>query len=107
MKRITDNLASIVSALSFLAAIFVLFEANNLYYSTLLKGDFKVVEGVIVKREIRKSRYDSWAVLIYSYNYNGNQYHDEIYEDETNLHVGDYIQVSVSTFDATVHEVLP
>lgn len=104
---LTGSFASLVPVLSFLAVMVLLFNANDLYCSALLKRNCKVVSGVMLKRKIRRTRHDSWPVLVYSYNYNGKEYYDQIYEEGTNYHVGDTIQLRVSVFDATVNEVLP
>ena len=106
-NRLTGSFASLVPVLSFLVVIVVLFEANDLYCTTLLKRNCKVVSGVMLKRKIRRTRHNSWPVLVYRYNYNGKEYYDQIDEEDTNYHVGDTIQLRVSTFDATVNKVLP
>lgn len=106
-NRLTGSLASLVPVLSFLVVILVLFEANDLYCTTLLKRNCKVVSGVMLKRKIRRTRHNSWPVLVYRYNYNGTEYYDQIDEENTNHHIGDTIQLRVSTFDATVNKVLP
>jgi FlaA1/EpsC-like NDP-sugar epimerase len=106
-NRLTGSFASLVPVLSFLVVILVLFETNDLYCTTLLKRNCKVVSGVMLKRKIRRTRHNSWPVLVYRYNYNGTEYYDQIDEEDTNYHVGDTIQLRVSTFDATVNKVLP
>ncbi|HRG87582.1 MAG TPA: hypothetical protein PLW44_01085 [Chitinophagales bacterium] len=105
--QVQKNLGSLLVTLTFMGVILSLFEANHLYCNTLLKVNCEIVNGEIITREIRKSKHNSWPVLIYYYNYNGTQYHDEIHEEDTNHRIGDYIQVRVSAFDATVNEVLP
>lgn len=94
--------------MALLAIVCSLFEANNLYCSYMIKKQPVALTAQIENvKQRRSNKRGVYKTIWYSYMYSGKKYSSKTNAaDNNSMHIGDSINIKISTIDPTVSELV-